>query len=180
MNELLDEAIKGNIDAYAKLIDLILADLYKVASTKLYNIEDVNDAIHETILKSFKNLKKLREKKYFKTWITKILINECNNIYRVNMKQNKIFKALKYKISYEKTEIEMTEDDLDFNILLKPLNDDEKLIIVLYYYNKFTTNEIANILNTNVNTIRSRLLRAKEKIKLQSSKGGVEHYEKRR
>lgn len=80
MEELIDKTINGDSNAYLTLINLILSDLYKIARTRLNNVEDVNDAIGETILKSYKHLHKLKHKKYFKTWIIKILINECNNI----------------------------------------------------------------------------------------------------
>lgn len=174
MEELIEKALAGNKDAYVALIDSIRSDLYRVAQARLDNIEDINDAIHETILKSFKHLKRLKTPLYFRTWITKILINECNNIYKNNNKQFLIFKKitdLKNNDSDDQI-IQNIEDNYDFELLLKKLNYEERIIIVLYFNNKFSTGEIANVLNISVNTVKSRLLRAKEKIK-NDCKGGI-------
>ena len=53
MDNLLEQAIQGNQDAYVKLMDLLRTDLYRIATARLTNSEDINDAIHETILKSY-------------------------------------------------------------------------------------------------------------------------------
>lgn len=167
MNELIDKALNGNKEAYVSAINEILSDLFKIANARLDNIEDINDAINETILKSYKNLKKLEHKEYFKTWIIKILINECNIIYKNNNRQlsivKKILKNKDYRF-YENTTSKV-DSKLDFESLLAKLNYDEKIVVILYYNNKYTTSEIADILGENVNTIKTRLLRAKAKIK---------------
>lgn len=67
-------------------------ELYNIARSRLTNDDDIADAIQETILKSYKNFDKIKEKKYLKTYIIRILINECNKIYRHNKK---------HKVSYE-------------------------------------------------------------------------------
>lgn len=68
--------------------------------------------------------------------------------------------------------IENSDSVIDFNILLESLNYEEKIIITLFYNNRFTCSEISQILNINVNTVKSKLSRTKEKIK-KSYKGGV-------
>ncbi len=55
-------------------------EMYLIAKTKLKNEEDIADAIQETIYSCYKNLKKLRDDKLFKTWLIKILINEIPSI----------------------------------------------------------------------------------------------------
>ena len=157
MEDLVEKSIHGNKNAYTELM-------------RLDNIEDVNDAINETILKSYKNLKKLKNVAYFKTWITKILINECNNIYRINKKHKEILEkvtVIEEKHFFESYEnnISKLEDKLNFEMVIDNLNYDEKIIIILYYNNRHTVSDIADILNMNVNTVKSKLLRAKEKIK---------------
>lgn len=58
-----------------------------------------------------------------------------------------------------------TDMNLDFEILLKPLNYDERIAIVLFYMEDLSTKEISKILKTSENNIKSRLRRAKIKIK---------------
>ena len=94
MEDLVKKSILGDKNAYTQLMNMLKSDLYRVANARLDNIEDINDAINETILKSYKSLKKLKNIQYFKTWITKILINECNNIYRINKKHLEILEKV--------------------------------------------------------------------------------------
>lgn len=55
-------------------------DLYRVAISILMNDEDAADAIQDTILGCWEKLQTLKEEKYFKTWITRVLINRCYDI----------------------------------------------------------------------------------------------------
>ena len=82
MEDLVEEAKNGNNVAFTELVLQNQNELYKIAKMRLANDDDVNDAIQETMLMAFKSIKKLRENKYFKTWFIKILINECNKIYK--------------------------------------------------------------------------------------------------
>ena len=87
-------AKKNDKDAFTELILNIEECLYNVARIRLKSEEDINDAIQETEIIAFKSIKKLEHPKYFKTWIIKILINECNKIYRKNTKHFNIFKKI--------------------------------------------------------------------------------------
>ncbi len=61
--------------------------LYAVAKIHLSNQEDVNDVVQETVLLAYKNYNSLRKKEYFKTWITRILLNEIKKQYRILQKE---------------------------------------------------------------------------------------------
>ena len=166
LEELLDKAIRKDISALEKILQSINSDLYRVAKAKLDNEEDIKDAISETTIDVYKNLHKLKEKKYFKTWVIKILIHKCNDIYRSKYRQLKILtKFLKSK-NFEKVSnhTDKIDEKLDFESFLNVLNEDERIVIVLHYNNRYTVGEIADILNINVNTIKSRLNRGKQKI----------------
>ena len=91
MEELITKAINGDTNAYNDLINMVSNELYKIACIRLNNnIEDVNDVLQETILKGYLHLSELKEKEYFRTWIVKILINECNNLYIKQCKEQNI------------------------------------------------------------------------------------------
>ena len=161
IENLIREAQNGNKIAFNKLITFYEQDLYKIARTRL-NLDDACDAVQETIIKIYKSLNKLSKLSSFKSWMIKILINECNDIYRKNISQN--------IVSYENYEnetyfIEDKVDNYNFDSLIKVLEYEERIIVILYYLEGYKTREISKILNINHNTVRSRLLRAKIKIK---------------
>lgn len=170
IENLIREAQNGNKIAFNKLITFYEQDLYKIARTRL-NLDDACDAVQETIIKIYKSLNKLSKVSSFKSWMIKILINECNDIYRKNISQN--------IVSYENYEnetyfIEKDFEEIDFNSLIKFLEYEERIIIVLFYLEGYKTREISKILNINHNTIRSKLLRAKIRIKEYLKEKGYE------
>ena len=140
MEELIDKALHGDDNAYVELINSISTNLYRIAQTKLNNIDDINDAISETILKSYKYLSSLKSPHYFQTWIIKILINECNNIYYINKRQlhicNKIININDFKINIIDP-IKKYESNLNFENIIKHLDSDEKLLMILYYNHQY-------------------------------------------
>ncbi len=170
MEELVARAKKKDEKAFDELILSVKKEIYLIAKTKLKNEEDIADVLQETIYYCYKNLKKLKNNKIFKTWLIKILINECNKFYNHKNKNN---------ISFEETEIENyigIEDNsfsnIGFDILIRNLKEDEKIIMTLYYYSQYSTKEISKILKIKEGTIRSKLSRAKNKLKNQY-KGGL-------
>lgn len=168
MEELIEKAKNNDKRAFSELIIAIEKELYLIAKTKLKSDDDIGDAIQETIYKSYKNLRKLRDNSLFKTWIIKILINECNNIYK---------KKRKYAISYEDKEMEnyiATNDEdgnIEFQFLIRNLSSEEKLLLTLYYCSKYTIKEISKITKVKENTIKGKLARARNKIRNQLEEG---------
>ena len=61
--------------------------MYRVAKSILHQDEDCADAIQSAILNAYEKLDTLRNEKFFKTWLTRILINECYKILRSNKEQ---------------------------------------------------------------------------------------------
>lgn len=173
MEELINEILHGNINALDELVQYILPTLYYIAEKRLKSEADANDAIQETLIKFYKNLNKLEHKEYFKSWIIEILKNECNKIYNSRKKNINILERETILTEEEMLENPMDDVDreLDFNIMIENLSDDEKMLLKLHYEDGYETSEIADMLNQNINTIRSKILRAKIKIK-NKMKGG--------
>ena len=86
MEEIIEKAKKGDNQAFTVLITNMQSELYKIAKLRLKSDDDINEAVQETIIKAYSSIKKLKNNQYFKTWIIKILINECNSIYQKNKK----------------------------------------------------------------------------------------------
>lgn len=174
MEELINRILDGNEEAIEELVQTILPVLYRFAYDRLKNEADANDATQETIIKLYKNLHKLKHKEYFKTWIIEILKNECNKIFNKRKKHINIFEREKIFTEDDMLEnpIENIDMKLDFDKMIESLNEEEKILLKLYYDDGYETSEIANMLEQNVNTIRSKILRAKIKVK-NKMKGGT-------
>lgn len=159
VEELVEKAKNKDNEAFDKLILMMEKEMYLISKARLHSEDDIADAMQETILKAYKHIHKLRDNSLFKTWIIRILINECNTIYK---KRN--------TISLDDNNMEIKDennnnDKLSFYILIKNLTEEERTILTLYYYSKYTTKEISNILKIKENTIKSKIIRAKNKLR---------------
>ena len=155
--DLVYKAKKGNGKAFTKLIDENLKSMYRVGKGILKEEDDIEDAIQNTILKAYSNIKSLKNDELFKTWLIKILINECNKIYNFNKKCISLDKVVEeqYKDKYE---------DFDLKIAVDSLAEDLKLVITLFYFEDLRISEISDIIGIPEGTVKSRLSRAKSKI----------------
>lgn len=158
MDKLITEAKRGDADAFTRLMQLQMQNMYKTARSILYNDEDVADAISETILTCWEKLGQLKENRYFRTWMTRILVNKCNDLIRKR----------KQFIPMEET-LEIPEDEAGFENAewkdaLNCLGEKYRLAIMLYYIEGFKTSEISQILEIPESTVRSRLARGREKL----------------
>lgn len=166
MEELIEKAKKGDKDSFNKLMITVEKELYHVAKARLKNDDDVYDAIQETTIIAYKNIEKLKENQYFKTWIIRILINETNLIYKRNKKINLIpFEEIMNVQKNNSQSIENADVKLDFNFICNKLKEEDRTIIILYYMDRFTDREIGKILNLKVNTVKTKRMRAIQKIK---------------
>nr|WP_321000552.1 sigma-70 family RNA polymerase sigma factor [Blautia coccoides] len=158
MNDLIKKAKERDADAFTELMQSQMQNMYKAARSLLSNQEDAADAISETILTCWEKIDQLREERYFRTWMTRILINKCNDIR--NKKETHFF-------TDETPEVEVKEEgysDLEWNEALGILDEKYRTVIVLYYVEGFKMSEIAEILDIPEATVRTRIARARKKM----------------
>lgn len=139
--------------------------LYRIARSILRNDEDCADAVQSAILKAFDKLDTLKQEKYFRTWLTRILINESYQILRSKEEQ----------LPYEEY-MERQEDVLEYSevfIALMELEDIYRVPFTLHYIEGYSMKEISKILDISVSNVKIRLFRAR--IKLQGRLGENEH-----
>lgn len=152
------------------LIGLILEYqdvLYRIAKARLRCEDDICDVVQNTLISAYRSLDTLKNEKYFKTWLIKILINKCNSFYIKSRSDN---------VSFDVVEDIATEDFSNkFNIdyLINSLSSDEQTILTLYYVEGYSEREVSKILSMNYATVRTKIRRAKEKIALKLGKEGV-------
>lgn len=146
-------------DVFIREIRQSEAMLYHVAKSILKNDSDCADAVQETLLKAYEKLYTLKQDQFFRTWITRILINECNGIlrkrkcvipYEEYMQKTRVFEEKKYTHLY---------------MAILELPEELRILVTLYYIEGFSQKEIAEILSMREGTIKSRLSRARALLK---------------
>lgn len=134
--------------------------LYHIAKSILRNDEDCADAMQNAVLHAYEKLHTLRNEMYFKTWLTKILINECNHIIRSKKE------LLPYEEDYLETQEAAPQKDYSevFEAVME-LNGTYRIPLVLFYVEGFSIKEICQILNLSQSTVKMRLYRSKKLLK---------------
>lgn len=172
-----------NKEAFAVLVLSSTDSLYHISKSILRNDADCEDAVQEAIAVGFDKLHTLKYDKYAKTWLTRILINECYNILR---------KQKKFGTMYEETQnkecvgngysnngyavngysgngySDNSYPDNDYSDLycaLSMLKKEYRLTIVLYYLEGYSMKEIAGIMHIKVGTVKSRLNRGRNELR---------------
>ncbi|MEG2288691.1 MAG: sigma-70 family RNA polymerase sigma factor [Clostridium sp.] len=169
MDLLIYKAKKGDKESFIKLMELNKQAMYKTATAILRNDEDVADALQETILACYTNINKLKNSNYFKTWITKILINKCNDIVRKN--KNVLYVDKVAEGSY----CDDVTDDISLKESFHDLGENYNLLMTLCYIHQLSIKEISSMLGLNENTVKTRLSRGREHFKenyLKNEEGG--------
>lgn len=148
-------AKRGDREAFVRLVKHVESSLHNTARSIVKKDEDIADALQETVLKAFKSLDSLREPTFFKTWIFRILINECRSILAKRSQVvpvSDIPAASSASKDYENVELREIVDGLD---------EQQRLVIVLYYFEDMPLRQVAETLDLSESAVKMRLSRAR-------------------
>jgi RNA polymerase sigma-70 factor, ECF subfamily len=143
--------------------------LYRVAYSYVKNEQDALDIVQETIIKGYKSFHKLKEKHYFSTWITRILINSA--LDHIRRTRNVIPLDTTW---YDPDINEESKSVLTMDIahLFEQLKPNQKSLILLRFYYGYSIPEIADILEKPEGTVKSQLHRTLKFLKGKLENGG--------
>ena len=167
MEELVKRAKRGDPSAFAELIRLCTQRMYRVAWAYLGNDEDVADAISETVLMCYEKIETLKKDAYFKTWMIRILINQCKDILKHRSRIQS--KAEMQESAFE----DSGYIDCEWKEVLSCLDEKYRIILLLYYTREMDTREIAELLDISRNTVTTRLSRGRELLKRELEGGKI-------
>lgn len=136
---------------------------YRLAYSYVHNESDACDIVQTGAYKAIKNSHTLKKPEYAQTWIYRIMLNECFQ----HLRQPKVFS---YETMQEQNEldlgyIENNYEDIDLQRAIDSLSDKDKAIVILKYFEDKTLEEIAEILDENISTVKSRLYRSMGKLR---------------
>ncbi|QOY37867.1 RNA polymerase sigma factor [Anaerobacillus isosaccharinicus] len=159
--EIIKQIQSGNDSAFRGLYDLYYDYAIRTATIVMnHNASYAADAVQETFIRVYQNIHLYQSDRPFKPWFYKILLNECNRILKQNSKVVSVGEII------ERSQIDpKLEDYEDLYEAIQGLESHNRTPIVLKYLNGFKEQEIADILEENVNTIKSRLFKGRQKLK---------------
>lgn len=175
--KLIKEAINGSEVAFESLILSCKGKAYSIAYTYLKNEEDAMDALQDSFVKIYRNLEKFKAQSKFETWVYRIVVNTCNDYLR-KQKNKPVYENLHKSDGEGEYTIEIVdtspgpEDILQQNeegklILecLYKLDDTMREILILRDVKGFAYDEIVEILQISIGTVKSRIFKARNQFK---------------
>lgn len=141
--------------------------VYRLAISRVKNKEEAEDIFQEVFLKIYEKMPEFVNKENEKYWIIRVTINLSKNSLTTAW-HRKVGPLLEQEITFTENE----SRDVYFEVLRLPLK--YRTIIQLFYYEDLTIEEISEIMKVNSNTIKTRLRRAREKLKT-ILEGGFEY-----
>lgn len=144
---------------------------YKVAYCYLYNQHDSMDAVCNAVEKALLNIGKLKNKKFFRTWFIRIVINECKLLMKTNKKVILIADSL-YEQQITRENLDK-EDSIDLLAAIKKLEPSERMLIFMKYYMGYTLEEISQIVKLPIGTIKTKVYNNLKNIKNRLREDGI-------
>ncbi|OWA35843.1 hypothetical protein B9G55_08100 [Saccharibacillus sp. O16] len=151
-------AKNGDAEAFLSLIEGWKGSMYRTAHTILRSDTDCADALQETILKAYRSVGTLKQPAFFKTWLYRILINECNDILRK-----------KARVSLPGVLPESVQEEKDYRMVelkeaVAQLKEPLRLVVVLVYMEDMKIAEAARVLGVSEGTVKMRLKRGRTQL----------------
>jgi RNA polymerase sigma-70 factor (ECF subfamily) len=174
--ELVRQAQKGAEPAFEELVRRHQQRVLALVGGILRRREDAEDVAQQVFMKAYASLKRFDQRAAFSTWLYKITVNECWDYLRKKKVRPLVFES---DLSEEQvsrldaaasanrpaqTPAERTEVRELLEFLLSRLTDEDRQLLVLKEMEGFSVQELAEILNLNVNTVKVRLFRARSRL----------------
>jgi len=166
--DVLERASRGNMDAFEQIYKATSSFVYNVAFRITRNSADAEEVTQDVFMKIYRNLKGFQFRSAFKTWVYRITINTAINRYRKSKKEEKdrvdydnIIESLPdNRLAMEG--VNQNDNEAGLNALLDMLSHEHKTCLILREIEGLSYQEIADTLKIPVNTVRSRLKRARQ------------------
>jgi RNA polymerase sigma-70 factor, ECF subfamily len=164
----------GDGAAFEELVQLYQDRIYSLCRYMLQNRHDAEDAAQDTFIKAYRNLQNFKSKASFYTWLYRIAVNTC-----LDRQKRPFWESLfKWSENGEESVIEIPSNKPSpeklcetnqladaLQIALNTLSQKLRVVIILREIDGLAYEEIAEVLEVSVGTVKSRISRAKEEMK---------------
>lgn len=169
---------KGDKEAFARFYNEYAAYALRTAMAITRDKMSAADAVQETFIRVYNSIESFDMDKPFKPWFYRILINECNRILSRSSNTILIDDFTQTGLEGSKSDEHRFEEYESLYKAIGRLNEVNRIPIILKYLKGFSENDIAEILELNINTVKSRLFKGRQKLRgfIELLEGGSENH----
>jgi RNA polymerase sigma-70 factor, ECF subfamily len=179
--DILERASSGDMAAFEAIYKITSAFVYNVALRIVRNSADAEEVTQDVFMNIYHKLNDFQHRSTFKTWVYRITVNTAINRYRKSIKEVKgrvdeegIIESFPDRHSTAES-IVQNEHESRLNVLLDLLSPEHKQCLILREIDSLSYQEISAALKIPVNTVRSRLKRAREALLEEARRGAVKN-----
>lgn len=175
--DIIKQAFEGDIDAFEQIYKANSSFVYNVALKITRNCTDAEEVTQDVFMKVYHNLKYFQFRSAFKTWLYRVTVNMAINHYRKSIRETKDrvdYDSVIASVPAGQSTVEpVVQDDNEamLNKLLGMLSLEYKVCLILREIRGLSYKEISAVLKIPVNTVRSRIKRARESLLGNARKG---------
>ena len=140
-------------EAFTKAVIRMTPTLYRIARGQLLIEADQQDAVQEAIRRSWEKRNSLKNERYLQTWVIRILLNVCHDTQRYGKRE--------FPMEELPEQQPEPQDYTDLRSALFQLKDKERIPVILHYIEGYDVKHVAEILKIPVNSVKTRLMRAR-------------------
>ena len=137
---------------------------YRLAYSYVHNDADAEDIVQNGAYKVLRSSNTLRNPEYAKTWVYRIMLNEIFSFLRQPKMES--YEYMQEEVGIEAAHVEDEYMDIDLQSALNSLPEQDKAIVMMKFFEDKKLDEIAEILNENLSTVKSRLYRSMKKLRI--------------
>jgi len=169
-NDIIIKAAKGDIKSFEAIYRQYSGFVYNIALRIMRNKQDADEITQEVFIKLFHKLAAFKFESSFKTWIYRVAVNAALNYAKKLNRENKRMVELDENLFRAErsgsvdVNIENKHNEHVVNRLLAFISPEQRTCIVLRHIEGLSYEEISEVLKVNINTVRTRLKRAREKL----------------
>ncbi|AFM40095.1 RNA polymerase sigma factor, sigma-70 family [Desulfosporosinus acidiphilus SJ4] len=166
--ELITGILNGNAKLYEEIIERYQTGVYRTAYYYTQNVEDARDITQEIFIKVYNKLAGFKQGSAFSTWLYRIAVNHCLDWSR---RKKPLFVEPACLDSHFDKRVGPEENLLrqevsaEIQDAIGSLHEIYRTVLILYYFEDFTPQQIADILGTSKRTIETRLFRGRKLLK---------------
>ena len=154
---------------YEKIVTKYMDTVYRIAISHTKDAQDADDVVQQTFVKLLTRHVNFTDEEHTKRWLIRVCINECNSLFSSFWRKNVNFfdnNSQEENVTTESYEPSFTQqEDSDLYEAVKMLPTKCRIVIYLFYYEGYSTKEIADIIKVREATVRTRLVRARKLLK---------------
>lgn len=146
-------------EAFAQAAEKYMDTVYRVAYSSLKNADDANDVTQDVLLDLFRTDKAFESDEHLKSWLIRAALNRCKMIFRSPWRRREDIDDYAETLRFEDGEY------LDLFRAVMALEKKYRVPLLLFYYEGYSTREVAVLLSLPEKTVSTRLFRAKAKLR---------------